>query len=412
MNGLALLAGVRVLDLAGEAGAYTGRLLADLGADVVLVEPPGGSDARRTPPLVPAPGGGVVSAHFAYMAAGKRSVTIDLANDEGRERFVALAARSDALVTTAGVGEMEELGLGYDALGARFPRLVYTSVTPFGLTGPRRRWRGGDLVGWASSGALPSIGDADRAPLAPGGGLAHMTAALNAAMGTMAALMARDASGRGQLVDISVQEATISVAMEVSPLVVLEGGFTQRRTGRRKEAGPIGHYSTADGAVSIVAYMPEHWRSLAEWVREETGVEEITSDEFAGTPIARFHYADLIDIWIEGLTTRYTKQAFFEEAQRRGITVGPVNTASDVLDDAHLHATEGWSEYDSPEAGRLRVPTPPVHVDGATAAVGDVPRAGEHTRAILVDELGLADDLAGDDAPVTDSGSRAAGVPE
>jgi benzylsuccinate CoA-transferase BbsE subunit len=391
-----VLAGLRVLDLAGEAAAYTGRVLADLGADVVLVEPPGGAEARRTPPIVTAPDGRVVSAHFAYMAAGKRSVTVDLTTARGRDLFGVLVERSDALVTTAAVGEMEALGLDFASLRVRNPRLVYTSVTPFGLTGPRRRWQGGDLVGWASSGALPSIGDPDRAPLAPGGGLAHLTAALNAAMGTMAALVARDATERGQLVDISVQEATISVAMEVSPLVVLEGGFTQRRTGRRKEAGPIGHYATSDGAVSIVAYMPEHWRALAEWVAEETGVEEILSDEFAGTPIARVHYADLVDVWIEGLTTRYTKQVFFEEAQRRGITVGPVNSASDVLEDAHLHATGGWSDYESPDAGRLRVPTPPIHVDGAVATVGDVPRPGEHNQAILVDELGLVDGASAD----------------
>ncbi len=287
---------------------------------------------------------------------------------------------------------MEAVGLGYDDLHECNPRLVYTSVTPFGLTGPRRRWRGADLLGWASSGAMPSIGDPDRAPLAPGGGLSHMAAALNAAMGTMVALMARDDAGGGQLVDISVQEATVSVAMEVSPMVVLEGGFTQQRTGKRKGAGPLGHYATQDGAVSIVAYMPEHWRILAEWVREETGVEEITADEFAGTPIARFHYAELIDLWIEGLTIRYTKQAFFEEAQRRGITVGPVNSASDVLHDAHLDATQGWAEYDSPDLGMLRVPTPPLHLDGRTAVVGDVPRLGEHNRTVFVDELGLTDD--------------------
>ena len=161
------------------------------------------------------------------------------------------------------------------------PELIYTSVTPFGLTGPRRRWRGSDLVGWASSGALPTIGDPDRAPIAPGGGLAYMTGALNAAMGTMLALMARRNGSGGQLVDVSLQEAVLSVTMEAGPLVVLEGGFDMERTGKRRRTGPLGHYATKDGAVSIVAYMPEHWRTLAEWIREETGVEEVTSEEFA-----------------------------------------------------------------------------------------------------------------------------------
>jgi crotonobetainyl-CoA:carnitine CoA-transferase CaiB-like acyl-CoA transferase len=392
MTGVALLDDVRVLDLAGDATAHAGRMLADLGADVLLVEAPRDSPARRRPPLATTPSGDVVSAHFAYTAAGKRSVTIDLGVPRGRSLFLRLVGASDVLLTDAAVGEMDALGLGYEAVHALHPGLVYTSLTPFGLTGPRRRWRGSDLVGWATSGAMPSIGDADRAPLAPGGELAYTAGALNAAMGTVAALMARDATGSGQLVDISVQEATMSVAMEVSPMVVLEGGFEQRRTGRRKEGGPLGHYATCDGAVSIVAYMPEHWRILAEWVHEETGVEEILAEEFAGTPVTRSPYAELIDLWIEGLTTRYTKQAFFEEAQRRGITVAPVNSASDVLDDVHLRATGGWAAYEGDGVGMLHVPTPPFHVDGSTATVGDVPALGAHNRDVLVGLLGLGDD--------------------
>jgi crotonobetainyl-CoA:carnitine CoA-transferase CaiB-like acyl-CoA transferase len=392
MTGLGFLDDVRVLDLAGEATAQAGRMLADLGADVVLVESPDDPPSRRRAPVATAPSGEVVSAHFASTAAGKRSVTIDLADVRGQALFRQLVGVSDVVLTDAAVGAMEAFGLGYEALHTLHPGLVYTSLTPFGLTGPRRRWRGSDLVGWAASGAMPSIGDADRAPLAPGGGLAHTAGALNAAMGTVAALMARDDTGRGQLVDISLQEAVMSVAMEVSPMVVLEGGFDQSRTGKRKAGGPLGHYATRDGAVSIVAYMPEHWRILAEWVHEETGVEEILAEEFAGTPITRSPYAELIDLWIEGLTTRYTKEAFFVEAQRRGITVAPVNSASDVLDDEQLRATDGWTEYESLGVGTLRVPTPPFHVDGSTATVGDVPGLGEHNREVFVDLLGLTDD--------------------
>ncbi len=343
MTGTALLHGVRVVDVSSEAAAYTGRMFADFGADVVLVEAPTGSSARRVAPNVRPPSGDSASAHFAFMAAGKRSVTIDLTSRSGQQVFRRLVDASDVLITDAAAGEMEALGLGYEALLARHPGLVYTSVTPFGLTGPRRHWRGSDLVGWAASGALPAIGDADHAPLAPGGGLAYMTGALNAAMGAMGALMTRRASGRGQLVDVSLQEAVLSVSMEVSPMLVLEGGFDLERSGKRRRGGPIGHYATEDGAVSIVAYMPDHWDTLAAWIREETGVEEVTSEAFAGTPMSRVHYSELVDLWIEGLTSRYTKQAFFEEAQRRGITVAPVNTALDLDHDAHLDATGGWA---------------------------------------------------------------------
>jgi len=386
-----LLDGVRVVDLGGAAAAYAARMFMDLGAEVVMVEPRGGGDARRVPPLARTSDGRRVSAHFAYMAAGKRSVTIAVERAPGRDLLEFLVGTADILLTTASVDDARALGLTYDEVHGRHPRLVYTSVTPFGLTGPRRRWRGDDLLGWASSAAMPSIGDTDRPPLAPGGGLAYMTAGLNAAMGAMAALATRDQTGLGQLVDISVQEATISVAMEVSPLVVLEGGFRQQRTGKRKPAGPLGHYATKDGAVSIVAYMPDHWRVLAEWVRDETGVEEILSEEFAGTPVTRTPYAELIDSWIEGLTMRYTKADFFVEAQRRGITVAPVNTAEDVLTDAHLDATDGWVQYEAPDVGPLRAPTPPLHIDGSTATFGDVPRVGEHNRVVFVDELGIGD---------------------
>ena len=141
MTGTALLDGVRVIDVSGEAAAYTGRMFVDLGADVVLVEPPTGSAAREAPPIVPAPSGEMVSAHFLFMAAGKRSVTIDLTTAQGQQLFRALAGERDVLVTDAGVGEMEAFGLGYDQLHVQSPELIYTSVTPFGLTGPRRRCR-------------------------------------------------------------------------------------------------------------------------------------------------------------------------------------------------------------------------------------------------------------------------------
>ena len=104
------------------------------------------------------------------------------------------------------------------------------------------------------------------------------------------------------------------------------------------------------------------------------------------------HYSELVDLWIEGLTTRYTKQAFFEEAQRRGITVAPVNSALDLADDAHLRATNGWVECESPGVGALRSPTPPIHVDGRAATVRPSPRLGEHNHDVFVGELGLTDD--------------------
>ncbi len=182
-----------------------------------------------------------------------------------------------------------------------------------------RRWLGDDLIGWAMSGVLPSIGDPDLAPLAPPGGLADRTASLNAAVGTMIALRVKRRTGRGQVVDISMQEAVMSVGMEMSPVYVLDTGARQERTGKRRPTPPMGHYPTKDGAVTIIAFTGCQWDALASWISEKTGITEVTLDLFGGTPAERAPYIEAIDAWIEDLTMRFTKQEFSEEAQRRGI---------------------------------------------------------------------------------------------
>jgi crotonobetainyl-CoA:carnitine CoA-transferase CaiB-like acyl-CoA transferase len=382
---VALLGPVRVLDLSTGPLSYCGRLLADLGADVVLVEPPGGSAAGR------ADGVGMSGA-FAFTAAGKRSVTVDLGHPDGLAVFAALADRADAIISTARHDELERQDLGPEALLARNPGLVFASITPYGLRGPRRNWHGSDLTAWASSGALPAYGDPDRAPLTPREGLALAAGALNAAMGIVLALAARDRSGHGQLVDISLQEAVLSVALELSPALALDNGTMFRRVGKRRPAPPMGHYPTRDGAVMIVAFTPWQWTALAEWIRAETGIEDVTSDRYHGTPANRAPYVEQIDAWVERLTSRYGKQEFAEEAQRRGIPVSPVNSVADVLGDPHLDATGGWAEVTSPGGSGVRLPAPPLFVDGQSLPVGAIPAAGEHNEEILAGELGLGRD--------------------
>jgi benzylsuccinate CoA-transferase BbsE subunit len=378
-----LLDPVLVLDLSTGPLSYCGRLLADFGADVVLIEPPGGSPARRA-------AAGEMSAAFAFTAAGKRSVTIDLDRPDGLALFQQLAGRADAIISTSAPGELERRGIGHRALLTRNEGLVFASITPYGLRGPRRGWRGSDLTAWASSGALPVYGDPDRAPLTPREGLALAAGALNAAMGIVLALTARAESGRGQLVDISLQEAVLSVAQEVSPTLALDNGRLPQRFGKRRRSPPMGQYQAADGAVMIVAYTPWQWRALAEWISDEVGIPEVLSERYAGTPADRSQYADELDGWIENLTTRYGKQEFAEEAQRRGIPVCPVNPVTDLLVDPHLAATGGWISVPSP-AGEVRMPAPALWVDGAPAPVGPIPVAGAHNAEILTAEPGPGD---------------------
>jgi crotonobetainyl-CoA:carnitine CoA-transferase CaiB-like acyl-CoA transferase len=256
-------------------------------------------------------------------------------------------------------------------------------VTAFGLTGPRRGWRGGDLIAWAASGAARSTGNSDRPPIAPGGGLAFAAGALNAVVGIVLALRARGRTGKGQLVDISLQEAAMSVSMEAGLLHTLEG--KQQRRGLRRNAAH-GLFAVQDGYVEVVAYLPRQWDVMAEWIEEELGIAEARLDTFRGATMNRLPFMELIDTWVASLAARYTKQEFFIEAQRRRIPCGAVNSASDLLADAHLRAVGAFAPDGS--VG-LREP---VKFDGIPVWAGAAPELGEHNAQVFRDELGVDDE--------------------
>jgi crotonobetainyl-CoA:carnitine CoA-transferase CaiB-like acyl-CoA transferase len=399
-----MLAGLRVVDLAGEALTYAGRMFADLGADVILVEPPGGSTARTIPPLVTDEEGSC-SAHFAFMAAGKRSLALDVDVPRGRSVLEQLLRASDVVLVPGDVDEQRARRLDPVTLRELDPRLVVTSATGFGTTGPRRHWRSSDIVGWATSGAMYGIGDPDRPPVAPGGGLGTTAGALNAAMGTMLALRSRRRRGAGQLVDVSLQEAVLSVSMEAGPLLTMEGAV-QQRAGRRRMAAH-GNFPVQDGTVEIVAFLPTQWDAMAEWIRDELGAEEAMMDEFRGGSASRVHFAELIEGWVLELCSRYTRQEFFAEAQRRRVPCGPVNSPADLLTDPQLEAVGAWVEVAHPDVGAVRLPRSPVRFDGVALPVGPVPAPGEHGVAVLREVVGLTDDQI---ATLLDEGVLAAGI--
>jgi benzylsuccinate CoA-transferase BbsE subunit len=376
-----ILASFRVIDLAGDALTYAGRIFAELGAEVTMVEPPGGSPARHQEPLVETDSG-PVSAHFAFMAMGKRSVIMDINSAEDAPGFERLVGDADVVLLPD-----QDLEHGTDDLATRVrsinPRAVVVAATAFGLTGPRRHWRGSDQIAWASSGVTVRIGDPDRPPLAPGGGLGNVATSLNGAVGALMALRARRRTNRGELVDISMQEAVLSISMESGPLLVLEGLAQQRSVQRHMPAH--GTFPASDGMVEIGAYLPAQWDSTATWISEELGAEEATMDTFKGPQLKRVEFADLINTWVSELTSKRTKREVFLEAQRRGIPSGPVNSSVDLLDDPHLTQTSSWTQVPHPDTGRFRMPRGPLTFDGNRMTNGPVPRAGQHNDEVLDD---------------------------
>jgi crotonobetainyl-CoA:carnitine CoA-transferase CaiB-like acyl-CoA transferase len=330
-----------------------------------------------------------VSAHFAFMAAGKQSIVVDHRHDDGRRLVEELVGVADVALVHEDLDAARAQAIDPPALRALNDRLVVAQVSAFGGTGPRRHWRGSDLVGWATSGSALQMGDGDRPPLAPGGGLADTAGALNAAMGTMLALRARQRTGRGQEVDVSQQEAAMSVAMEAGPIYSLEGQV-QRRTGALRK-GAWGLFPVRDGMVEIVPALPAQWDAVADWMYEVLGVEEVKSDVFRGSSLDRAPYDELIEAWTLDLCSRYTKQEFFLEAQRRHVPCGPVNNAADLLEDPHLAAVSAWVDVEHPEAGTVRLPCGPVRFDGEPTAVGAVPAVGAHTDDVLRHLLGKSE---------------------
>ncbi|MBI2863089.1 MAG: CoA transferase [Chloroflexi bacterium] len=385
------LSGYRVLDMANELGVYGTKLMADLGAEVIKIEPPTGDATRRLPPFFKDQVGAEYSLFYAYMNTNKQSITLNLDEPEGQALFRELVKQTDVVYETFEPGYLSERGIRYEQLQEMAPYLVWVAVTPFGQTGPHRDWKGSNLVGWATSGVLYMTGDLDRPPVVPGGSalLAYILAAINGAIGALLALRARTRQGRGQLVDISVQEAALGSAHENGLPVFLDDLLPRGRSGnRRLSTRPFGLYPTKDGYAAVLTQRPSHWDAYAEWVKEKTGVEGIV-DSIWHSGRQRNQFQDLMDEWCESLTTQYNKQDLFEEAQRRGATITPVNTVADLVADPNMVARDYWTEVEHPALGLLRMAGAPYRLSETPWQAGRAPLLGEHNEAVYCGKLGL-----------------------
>lgn len=387
----AALAGRRVLELADDKGVYCGKLLADLGADVVKIEPPAGDPGRRIPPMTPAAGGGEESLHFLYMNTSKRGVTLDLERPRGRELFARLAATADLVVETLAPGSLTSMGIGYEHLCRANPRLVLTSITGFGQTGPHRDFRSSDLVASALGGAMTVTGEAEDPPVRLAGTQAHVAASTVAAAGSLIALLAGAQSGRGQHVDISVQEVVTSVTHICGIGKWLDDGIIPRRQGTGLFASvPSGAYACRDGSVYLMVNRPLHWEALARWVNEVTGNQEILDPMFEGPSSNRQPYRELLDLFIGELMSRLTVEEAYRQGQSRHIAMTPVNGAAAVANDPHLAARDFFQEVTHPTAGRLRYPGAPYRHSATPWRIRRAaPAPGQHNQEVYGGELGL-----------------------
>ena len=378
------LAGLRVLDLTWHiAGPYCTKLLADYGADVIKIERPGtGDPARRTPPFYhdqPDPEGSLL---FLYLNTNKRSVVLDLKREAGRRLFLEMARRADVVVESFRPGVMDRLGIDWEALSEINPRLILTSLSNFGQTGPYRDLPASELVEYAMSGMMTISGSQDREPLKHGLSQGQYSAGVNAAYITAALTFPQALGAPGQWIDVSILECLASELVINEPHYAWMGSIQ----GRRPPSGDgLNNIMPAkDGYVVLQMGGATKWSDIAGLL----DMPELNSERF-DTAQARARNAQELDELIgAGLRAR-TKHELFDEAARRRILFGIAQDPADLLNCPQLNARGYWTTVDHPTTGPLPYPGEPVKMSATPWQLRrPAPLLGQHTDQVLT-EMGL-----------------------
>lgn len=402
-----MLSPYRVLDLTDERGLLCGKILADLGADVIQVEPPGGNPARRIGPFYHDEVHPEQSLYWWAYAANKRSITLDVATADGQRLLKQLVKTADFLIESGAPGELAALGLGWDTLRAIHPALIMVSITPFGQDGPYAAYKVTDLVGMGMAGFMYVTGDPDRAPLRVGFPHFWLHGAGAAATGAMVALAHRARSGLGQHVDVSCQEAAARTLANAPPTWAVEQTVI-RRQGAYRQMGAAAYmritWPCRDGFVNFQfsggAASGGSVNRLVSWMAEEgMGDAYLESLDFSALGYGTItpELLERIVPPVERFLMSHTKQELFEGAVARRILMFPVSTPADILANPQLEARRYFQEVSHPELGtRLTFLGPFVEASATPLRLRRFPpRLGQHNAEIYVEELGLArDDLA------------------
>jgi crotonobetainyl-CoA:carnitine CoA-transferase CaiB-like acyl-CoA transferase len=379
-----------VIDLADESGLFAGRQLAEFGAEVIQVEPPEGDPARSRQPFLDGEPGIERSLYHLHYNASKRSVTLDIHSTEGRETLRRLISTADVVIETAPPGEMDSMGLGYDLLKATNPGLLYVTITPFGQNGPKRHYRGNDLIGVATSGLMYLNGFPEDPPNQPGGEQAYHMASIVAVSWIMMALVARTrtSDGEGSRIDVSMQEATsMSTLQTANANIFTWHGRIPQRVGITTPAGGRAIYQCRDGGwISFTVPMgsPPLWKVFVGWLGEHGLEEPLSGDEWTD-PAHRFSHSNIVTEAITGLASIYDRADLFYEGQKRRMLVLPVNDARDLVEDEHLREREFFVDVEHPHLGRTLTDVgAPFRLSESPAATRrPAPMLGEHNKEIL-----------------------------
>lgn len=390
------LDGVRIVEFASYvAGPYAGVLLADLGAEVIKVEmPPHGDPYRGW-------ANGNYSSMFCSLNRSKRSILLDLKSPRGLEVARRLVAGADVLLENSRAEAMRRLGLGYEQVQAENPRLVYCSITGFGLTGPDHERAGYDTVGQARSGLMSLLTDIDD-PQPMGVSLSDHLAGLFAVYGVLAALAARERTGMGQLVDTSLLQSSTSFISENMARFLNDGGHVPSRRTRARTAQVYAVCDEAGRPFVVHLSSPEKfWRSLLQVL----GRTDLLGDPRFADRRQRIDHRDDIQALLNATFASGTRDEWLERLRRADVPSAPLNNLADVLDDPQVRHLEMVQEVEHPVAGRKKLLGSGVNLHGTPTRMGPAPLAGEDTELVLA-ELGLSPDYLA--APTTGEATNSA----
>jgi crotonobetainyl-CoA:carnitine CoA-transferase CaiB-like acyl-CoA transferase len=376
------LDGIKVLDLTRVlAGPYCTMLLADMGADVVKVERPGAGDDTRAfgPPFVNGE-----SAYFMSINRNKRSLTLNLKEDKARQILRQLLETIDVVVENFRPGTMESFGFGYEAVHDFNPGLVFCSISGYGHTGPDADLPGYDLIIQGEGGAASLTGDTEGPPYKVGNSQADIVAGMMAFQGILLALLARNQSGTGQKIDISMLDCQVAMLTYQAGIYFATGESPTRLGNQHPTITPYETYRCKDGFINLACGNDNMWRTFCRVI----GQEEWTEDPRFRTNADRVGHRRQLAALLEPVILQKTTQEWIDQLRQNGLPCGPIQTVGQVCEDPQVIARDMIVPLDHPTAGPIRVTGVPIKLSDTPGEVHSAPPTlGQHTTEVLGDWL-------------------------